>query len=119
MARGQHTRAFQIIKDFPDYHPEHPGAKPGGGRSLECPLFPFAELGEWQHRVTVGPQLSGNITMSETSLGRGAPTASRPTSSSAARCATSAAPGRGWSGRCSGAASTAASCRAPACARSS
>ena len=32
---------FQIIKDFPDYHPEHPGAKPGGGRSMECPLFPF------------------------------------------------------------------------------
>jgi len=64
---------FQIIKDFPDYHPEHPGAKPGGGRSLECPLFPFAELGEWATRVTVGPQLSGNIIMSETSLGRGAP----------------------------------------------
>jgi succinate dehydrogenase/fumarate reductase flavoprotein subunit len=64
---------FQIIKDFPDYHPEHPGAKPGGGRSLECPLYPFAELGAWQDRVTVGPQLSGNIMMSETSLGRGAP----------------------------------------------
>ena len=64
---------FQIIKDFPDYHPEHPGAKPGGGRSLECPLFPYVELGEWQHRVTIGPQLSGNILMSETSLGRGAP----------------------------------------------
>lgn len=64
---------FQIIKDFPDYHPEHPGAKPDGGRSLECPLFPFAELGEWAAKVTVGPQLSGNITMSETSLGRGAP----------------------------------------------
>jgi succinate dehydrogenase/fumarate reductase flavoprotein subunit len=64
---------FQIIKDFPDYHPEHPGAKPGGGRSMECPLFPYVELGAWQHRVTVGPQLSGNIMMSETSLGRGAP----------------------------------------------
>jgi 3-oxosteroid 1-dehydrogenase len=64
---------FQIIKDFPDYHPEHPGAKPGGGRSMECPLFPFVSLGSWRERVTVGPQLSGNITMSETSLGRGAP----------------------------------------------
>ncbi|MGY1810823.1 FAD-dependent oxidoreductase [Blastococcus sp. SYSU D00669] len=64
---------FQIIKDFPDYHPEHPGAARAGGRSLECPLFPFADLGPWQHRVTVGPQLSGNILMSETSLGRGAP----------------------------------------------
>jgi 3-oxosteroid 1-dehydrogenase len=64
---------FQIIRDFPDYHPEHPGAARKGGRSMECPLFPFAELGEWQHRVSVGPQLSGNILMSETSLGRGAP----------------------------------------------
>jgi succinate dehydrogenase/fumarate reductase flavoprotein subunit len=69
---------FQIIKDFPDYHPERPGAKPGGGRSLECPLYPFADLGPWQNRVTVGPQLSGNITMSETSLGRGAPSGVAP-----------------------------------------
>jgi len=69
---------FQIIKDFPDYHPEHPGAKRGGGRSMECPLFPFDSLGEWQHRVTVGPQLSGNILMSETSLGRGAPQGVEP-----------------------------------------
>ena len=69
---------FQIIKDFPDYHPEHPGAKPGGGRSLECPLYPFADLGAWQDQVTVGPQLSGNITMSETSLGRGAPSGVAP-----------------------------------------
>jgi len=64
---------FRIIQGFPDYHPEHPGAKPGGGRSLECPLFPFDQLGDWRGRVTVGPQVSGNITMSETSLGRGAP----------------------------------------------
>ena len=58
---------------FPDYHPEHPGGRPDGGRSLECPLFPFDELGEWADRVTVGYQLRGNITMSETPLGRGAP----------------------------------------------
>lgn len=69
---------FQIIEGFPDYHPEHPGAKPHGGRSLECPLYPFADLGEWQHRVTVGEQLSGNITMGETSLGRGAPAGVAP-----------------------------------------
>ena len=69
---------FQIIKDFPDYHPEHPGAKPGGGRSLECPLFPYADLADWQDRVSVGPQLSGNIMMSETSLGRGAPSGVAP-----------------------------------------
>ena len=64
---------FQIIQDFPDYHPEHPGGKKGGGRSLECPLFAFDELGEWARQVTVGAQIGGNIAMSETSLGRGAP----------------------------------------------
>jgi 3-oxosteroid 1-dehydrogenase len=64
---------LDIIRDFPDYHPEHPGAMPGGGRSLEAPLFAFDELGEWQLRVTTGYQITGNITMSETSLGRGAP----------------------------------------------
>ena len=64
---------FQALPGFPDYHPEHPGARPGGGRSLECPLFPFDELGDWAGRVTVGHQLRGNITMSETPLGRGAP----------------------------------------------
>jgi succinate dehydrogenase/fumarate reductase flavoprotein subunit len=64
---------FSIIEDFPDYHSEQPGAKPHGGRSMETPLFPFSELGEWAARVSVGPQLSGNITMSETALGRGAP----------------------------------------------
>jgi 3-oxosteroid 1-dehydrogenase len=74
---------FQIIPGFPDYHPEHPGGKPGGGRSLECPLFPFAELGEWADRVTTGRQLAAgasfaNITVSETPLGRGAPTGVAP-----------------------------------------
>lgn len=64
---------FAIIPGFPDYHPEHPGAKPGGGRSLECPLFPFDELGDWAARVTVGAQISGNVVMAETALGRGAP----------------------------------------------
>ncbi len=64
---------FRVVEGFPDYHPEHPGAKPGGGRSLECPLFPFDELGDWAGRVTVGPQMGRNIAMSETPLGHGAP----------------------------------------------
>jgi 3-oxosteroid 1-dehydrogenase len=64
---------FEILKGFPDYHPENPGGKPNGGRSMECPLFPFIELGEWADRVTKGPQLSGALTIAETPLGRGAP----------------------------------------------
>ena len=90
---------FEIVEGFPDYHPEHPGGKPGGGRSLECPLFPFDELGPWAEKVTVGPQMGRNITMSETPLGRGAPGGVPPTSWPAARCTTSGAPGRAWSGR--------------------
>lgn len=65
--------AFSVLEGFPDYHPEHPGAKPGGGRSMECPLFPFVELGEWAARVTRGPQVTGALTIAETPLGRAAP----------------------------------------------
>jgi succinate dehydrogenase/fumarate reductase flavoprotein subunit len=64
---------FQIIEGFPDYHPENPGGKPKGGRSLETPLFPFEELGPWAERVMRGKQLTGALTMGETPLGRGAP----------------------------------------------
>ena len=64
---------FFSIAGFPDYHPENPGAKSRGGRTMECPLFPFSELGEWADRVTKGPQLSGVLTITETPLGRGAP----------------------------------------------
>jgi len=30
---------FYSVPDFPDYHPEFPGGKPQGGRTLECPPF--------------------------------------------------------------------------------
>src|ERR1700761_8651661 len=63
---------FFSIAGFPDYHPENPGAKSRGGRMMECPLFPFSELGEWAGRVTKGPQLSGVLTITETPLGTGA-----------------------------------------------
>src|SRR5436305_14540820 len=64
---------FRVCTGFPDYHPEHPGGKPGGGRSLECRVFSFDELGSWRDRVTVGRHLPGPLAMSETPLGRGAP----------------------------------------------
>ncbi len=66
---------FEIVDDFPDYHPEHPGGKTGGGRSLECPLFPFGELGEWADRVSRSRQMGAHVLMNETTLGRGATTA--------------------------------------------
>ncbi len=66
---------FEIVDDFPDYHPEHPGGKTGGGRSLECPLFPYGELGEWADRVSRSRQMGAHVLMNETTLGRGARTA--------------------------------------------
>ena len=42
---------FHLAAGYPDYHPEHPGGLPGGGRSLDPDLFAFAELGEWAERV--------------------------------------------------------------------
>lgn len=39
------------FKDFPDYQPYSPGAKPDGGRSLDNEAFPFETLGKWSARV--------------------------------------------------------------------
>lgn len=65
---------FVVVEGFPDYHPEHPKGKPGGGRSLECPLFSFHELGDWAERVIVGYDYrAAPITMAESPLGTGVP----------------------------------------------
>ena len=63
---------FEIVEDFPDYHPEQPGGCTTGGRSLECPLFAFGELGDWADRVSQSRQMSRHVVMNETTLGRGA-----------------------------------------------
>jgi len=68
---------FEVLAGMSDYHPEQPGGR-REGRSLECPLFPFDELGEWADRVTVGWQLTGEFCMSESSLGRRAPNGLAP-----------------------------------------
>jgi succinate dehydrogenase/fumarate reductase flavoprotein subunit len=61
---------FYAVADFPDYHPEFPGGLTGGGRTIECPLFPYEELGDWAGRVTPSPYFPNlHITMSETPLG--------------------------------------------------
>ena len=65
---------FQLVGEFPDYHPEHPGGKTAGGRSLECKLFPYDELGLAKHNVTVGHNYgTAPITMEESTLGRAVP----------------------------------------------
>lgn len=68
----EHTPVvFRLCHGFPDYHAEHPGGKTGGGRSLECPPFPYGELGEWAGRVTVGRFIPKQYSISESPVGRG------------------------------------------------
>jgi 3-oxosteroid 1-dehydrogenase len=65
---------FYAVPGMPDYHPEFPGGSPEGGRTLECPIFPFDELGPWAEFVTPSPYfLDPHITMSETPLGKAVP----------------------------------------------
>ncbi|NUU25087.1 MAG: FAD-dependent oxidoreductase [Streptomycetaceae bacterium] len=42
---------WQLVHDYPDYHPEHPGGLPGGGRSIEPALMSFAGLEDWTERI--------------------------------------------------------------------
>lgn len=65
---------FQLVPDFPDYHPEHPGGTPQEGHSLECPLYSFNELGQFKDWVTIGHNYGkAPITMDESHLGRAVP----------------------------------------------
>ena len=66
---------WACVADFPDFHPEQPGAAASGGRTLECPPYPFGELGEWRDRVQVSPYFPDyHITVGETTLGQPVPT---------------------------------------------
>src|SRR5581483_7137258 len=61
---------LQIVQGFPDYQPEHPGGKPGGGRALESPLFAFDQLGGWAERV-VRPTRQVHVLLHELPMGGG------------------------------------------------
>ncbi|MDN5915272.1 MAG: FAD-binding protein [Pseudonocardia sp.] len=69
---------YHQVPGLPDYHPEHPGGLPGGGRSLDPALFCFGELGSWADRV-VPAQRTPRLTLTETPLGGGTGAASSPT----------------------------------------
>jgi succinate dehydrogenase/fumarate reductase flavoprotein subunit len=65
---------FRPIPEFPDYHAEFPGGMPNGGRSLDCPLYSFHELGEWADRVTKSPYYpSPHFSIYDTPLGQAKP----------------------------------------------
>lgn len=42
---------LRLVPGFPDYHPEHPGGMPTGGRSLEPELSSYHQLGTWADRM--------------------------------------------------------------------
>ncbi|QUT04139.1 FAD-binding protein [Sphingobium phenoxybenzoativorans] len=70
---------FYAIPDFPDYHPEFPGGMPEGGRTLECPTYPYGELGAWKDRVGTSPYYPDfTFTIGETTLGKPVPTPAPP-----------------------------------------
>ena len=52
---------FEIAEGFPDYKPELPGGRPGGGRSLAAAPYDLARLGEWGHRITSFPADFSNV----------------------------------------------------------
>ncbi|MET0741313.1 MAG: FAD-dependent oxidoreductase [Candidatus Nanopelagicales bacterium] len=59
---------LRLIPGFPDYHPEHPGGMPQGGRSLEPELFSFSAIEGWGARM-VGTTRPMRVT--ETPIGGG------------------------------------------------
>jgi 3-oxosteroid 1-dehydrogenase len=59
---------FQLVHGFPDYHPEHPGGKPTGGRSIEPVLFSYETVPGWTDRVAGTPR---RMNVSDTPTGGG------------------------------------------------
>ena len=59
---------FQLVPGFPDYHPERPGGKPRGGRSIEPVLFSFDAVPGWADRVVGTPR---RMNVSDTPTGGG------------------------------------------------
>lgn len=60
---GETPLRFRLVTRYPDYHPEHPGGRPGGGRSLEPELYPTNRLGDWAQLLAGHPRrfLIGDI----------------------------------------------------------
>ncbi|MHC9297355.1 FAD-dependent oxidoreductase [Mycobacterium sp. LTG2003] len=52
---------FAVAEGFPDYKPELPGGRPGGGRSLSAGPVDLARLGEWRDRITSFPADFSNV----------------------------------------------------------
>jgi 3-oxosteroid 1-dehydrogenase len=62
--------AFSLVPQYPDYHPENPGGKPDGGRSLDPGLFSYQSLGDWSDKVARSRR-SSHLRITDTTLGGG------------------------------------------------
>ena len=60
---------FRLLAGYPDYHPEVPGARPDGGRSLELELFDLSVLGEWAGQIRYWDGEPRPLLLSETGYG--------------------------------------------------
>ena len=60
--------SFHLIHNYPDYHPEHPGGLPDGGRSVDNSLFSLPELGKWASIIR-GREKGSPVMLTETPLG--------------------------------------------------
>lgn len=47
---------MRLVPGYPDYHPEFPGGRSQGGRSVEPELFDFSVLGSWADHVFGAPR---------------------------------------------------------------
>ncbi|OBI61614.1 FAD-dependent oxidoreductase [Mycobacterium sp. E796] len=61
---------FEIATGFPDYRPELPGGRPGGGRSHIPAPFDLNRLGEWATRITAFPIDFSNVGFDAETLAR-------------------------------------------------
>ena len=65
----EHTQIrLQLVPGYPDYHPEHPGGMPQGGRTLEPGLVSLAGIPEWVDRIAAEPR---RVVLIEMPLGGG------------------------------------------------
>ncbi|HZQ30395.1 MAG TPA: FAD-dependent oxidoreductase [Mycobacterium sp.] len=58
---GHSEIRFEIAEGFPDYKPELPGGRPGGGRSLNAAPYDLSRLGEWAEKITSFPPDFSNV----------------------------------------------------------
>ncbi len=52
---------LEIATGFPDYKPELPGGKPGGGRSLGPMAYDLTRIPQWRDRITSFPPDFSNV----------------------------------------------------------